>query len=116
MVGRRERVGIADRLRERSKGRQQEAKEKAASYKLASPIELLPLGLKQKIIQGGADNIIPMAMATEYVEAAKKKNDAVELFALKEADHFQLVDPKSPAWPTVQESVLSLLKSSGKGK
>jgi acetyl esterase/lipase len=87
-----------------------EAKEKAAIYDLASPITLLPLGVKQKMIQGGADNIIPMAMATEYVEVAKSKNDAVELIALKDADHFQLVDPRSPAWPTVQEAVKSLVK------
>lgn len=87
-----------------------EAKEKSAVYDQASPITLLPLGIKQKIIQGGADNIIPMAMATEYVEAAKKKNDAVELIALKDADHFQLVDPKSPAWPAVLEAVKSLVK------
>ncbi|HMZ21735.1 MAG TPA: alpha/beta hydrolase, partial [Blastocatellia bacterium] len=51
-----------------------EAKEQAAIYDQASPIRLLPLGVKQKIIQGDADNIIPLAMATEYVEAAKKKN------------------------------------------
>ncbi|MDQ3010316.1 MAG: alpha/beta hydrolase [Acidobacteriota bacterium] len=88
-----------------------EAKEKAASYNLASPIELLPLGVRQKIIQGGADNIIPMAMATEYIEAAKKKEDDAELIALKDADHFSLVDPKSAAWPTVQEAVLSLVKA-----
>jgi len=88
-----------------------EAKEKVAAYNLASPIELLPLGVKQKIIQGGADNIIPMAMATDYVEAAKKKKDDTELIALKDADHFSLVDPKSPAWPIVQEAILSLVKA-----
>lgn len=87
-----------------------EAKDNAALYNLASPIELLPLGVKQKIVQGGADNIIPMVMATDYAEAAKKKKDDVELIALKEADHFQLVDPKSPAWATVLESVKSLAK------
>jgi len=93
-----------------------EAQQKAAIYDQASPIQLLPIGVTQKIIQGGADNIIPMAMATEYVEAAKKKNDAVELIALKDADHFQLVDPKSPAWSAVQEAVLALVKPAGKAK
>ncbi len=88
-----------------------EAKEKAASYNLASPIDLLPLGVRQKIIQGGADNIIPMAMATEYIEAAKKKKDDAELIALKDADHFNLVDPKSAAWPSVREAILSLVKA-----
>lgn len=87
-----------------------EAKEKAAIYNLASPIELLPLGVKQKIVQGAADPIIPMTMATDYVEAAKKKKDDVELIALKEADHFQLVDPKSPAWAAVQEAVMALVR------
>jgi acetyl esterase/lipase len=87
-----------------------EAKEKATIYDQASPITLVPLGVKQKIIQGGADNIIPMVMATDYVEAAKKKNDQVELIALKDADHFQLVDPKSPAWAPVQEAVKSLVR------
>ena len=87
-----------------------EAKEKTAVYDQASPIQLLPLGVKQKIIQGDADTIIPMAMATDYVEAAKKKNDPAELIALKEADHFQLVDPKSAAWPAVLEAAKSLLK------
>jgi len=93
-----------------------EAQEKAAIYDQASPIQLLPIGVTQKIIQGGADNIIPMAMATEYVEAAKKKNDDAELIALKDADHFQLVDPKSPAWAAVQEAVLALVKPAGKAK
>ncbi len=93
-----------------------EAQQKAAIYDQASPVQLLPLGVKQKIIQGGADNIIPMAMATEYAEAAKKKKDDVELIVLKDADHFQLVDPKSPAWAAVQEAVLALVKPAGKAK
>lgn len=93
-----------------------EAKEKAPIYDQASPITLLPLSVKQKIIQGGADTIIPLAMATEYAEAAKKKKDDVELIVLKDADHFQLVDPKSPAWSAVQEAVLALVKPAGKAK
>jgi len=91
-----------------------EAKDKAAAFDSASPIKLLPLGIKQKIIQGGADTIIPMAMAVEYVEAAKQKQDDVELVALEKADHFQLVDPKSAAWAMVQDAVLALLKLKAK--
>lgn len=87
-----------------------EAKDKSAIYDQASPIALLPLGVRQKIVQGETDNIIPMAMATEYVEAAKKKNDQVELVAVERVGHFELVDPKSAAWPKVQEAVLSLVK------
>ena len=88
-----------------------EAKDKAAIYDQASPIALIPLGVKQKIIQGEADTTIPPAMATEYLEAAKKKKDGdVELIALKGTDHFQIVDPKSAAWASVLEAAKSLLK------
>ncbi len=88
-----------------------EAKDKAAIYDQASPIALIPLGVKQKIIQGEADTTIPPVMATEYLEAAKKKGDGnVELIALKDADHFQIVDPKSAAWAAVLEAAKSLLK------
>ena len=88
-----------------------EAKDKAAIYDQASPIALIPLGVKQKIIQGEADTTIPPAMASEYFEAAKKKKDGdVELIALKGTDHFQIVDPKSAAWASVLEAAKSLLK------
>lgn len=91
-----------------------EAKDKAAIYDQASPIALLPLGVKQKIVQGEADNIIPMAMANDYLESAKKKNDRAELIVIEKAGHFEIVDPKSAAWPTVQQAVLSLLKTDEK--
>jgi pimeloyl-ACP methyl ester carboxylesterase len=92
-----------------------EAKDKAAIYDQASPIALVPLGIKQKIVQGEADTIIPPAMATDYIEAAKRKQDSdVELISLKDADHFHIVDPKSAAWAAVLQAVTSLVKPQGK--
>jgi acetyl esterase/lipase len=86
------------------------AKERAATYNLASPVELLPLKIPHAIVQGDADPIIPMAMATEYVEAAKKKGDDVTLIAIEKAGHFEVVDPKSFAWARIQEEIQSMLK------
>lgn len=92
-----------------------EAKDKAMIYDQASPIALAPLGVKQKIIQGEADTIIPPAMATDYLEAAKRKHDGdVELISLKDADHFHIVDPKSAAWAAVLQAATSLVKPLGK--
>lgn len=92
-----------------------EAKDKAAIYDQASPIALVPLGVKQKIVQGESDTIIPPAMATDYLETAKRKNDGdVELISLKDADHFHLVDPKSAAWAAVLQAATSLVKPLGK--
>ena len=92
------------------------SKDKAANYNLGSPIELLPLKIKHTIVQGDADDIIPVAMATEYVEAAKKKGDDVKLVVIEKAGHFEIVDPKSFAGPMVKSEVLTLLKADGQGK
>ncbi|HQR31208.1 MAG TPA: alpha/beta hydrolase [Blastocatellia bacterium] len=94
-----------------------EAKDKAAIYDQVSPINLLPLGVKQKIIQGETDTIIPPAMATDYIAASQKKKDSdVELILVKNADHFNIVDPQAAAWATVLETAKSLIKPGAKTK
>lgn len=84
--------------------------EKASLYNLASPIALLPLKVKASIVQGNADPIIPMAMATEYVDAAKQKGDPVTLVTIENAGHFEVIDPKSSAWPKIKHEILGLLQ------
>jgi acetyl esterase/lipase len=92
------------------------AKDKAADYNQASPIELLPLGIPYAIVQGDSDTIIPLAMAKDYADAAKKKGDDAKLIVIEKAGHFEVVDPKSFAWAAVKDEVLALLKTSGPAK
>lgn len=92
------------------------AGEKAAIYNLGSPIELLPLRLPQVIVQGDSDTIIPPAMAREYVEAARKKGDPVKLSRIEKAGHFEVVDPNSPAWPVIRQSIQTMLAPPEKEK
>jgi len=87
------------------------ATDKAAIYNQASPIELLPLGIPYAIVQGDSDSIIPLAMAKDYADAAKKKGDDAKLVVIEKADHFVVVDPKSFAWESVRNEVLALLKA-----
>jgi acetyl esterase/lipase len=84
--------------------------EKEALYNLGSPMALLPLKVKASVVQGDADPIIPMAMATEYVDAAKGKGDPVTLVTIEKAGHFEIVDPQSFAWPKVKSEILRLLQ------
>ena len=88
------------------------ANDKAAIYDQASPIELLPLGIPSAIVQGSSDPIIPLDMAKDYAEAAKKKGDEAKLIVIEKAGHFEIVDPKSFAWEAVRNEVLALLKTS----
>jgi acetyl esterase/lipase len=90
------------------------ATDKTAIYNQASPIELLPLGVPSAIVQGSSDNIIPLEMAKEYADAAKKKGDDAKLVVIEKAGHFEIVDPKSFAWEMVKNEALALLKAKDK--
>lgn len=86
------------------------AKDFSDRYSQSSPIDLLPLGVKQTIIHGEVDNIVPLSMAKDYTEAAKQKSEEVKLVVIEKAGHFELVDPQSAAWQKVKDEVLELLK------
>jgi acetyl esterase/lipase len=87
------------------------AEENASLYDLASPLVRLPLRVRQVIVQGDSDRIIPTAMATEYIERAKQKGDDARLLLIEKAGHFELVDPQAAAWGQVKEAVLELVQT-----
>jgi acetyl esterase/lipase len=90
------------------------AKDLEPIYNQASPIELLPIGIKQSVIHGERDNLVPPEMSGDYAEAAKKKGDSVKLVIIENAGHFELVDPKSSAWSQVLDEVMELVEMNRK--
>jgi acetyl esterase/lipase len=78
-------------------------------YRSASPIELVPLGVAQRVLHGDNDDIVPLEISRRYVAAAKKSGDDSKLIEVAGAGHFELVDPRSSAWPVVKEAVLELV-------
>lgn len=76
-------------------------------YVVASPSELLPLGLRQTLIHGTEDPIVPLAMSVHYRNVARAAGDhRVSLKKVQGADHFDVIDPTSPQWPQVFERIL----------
>jgi acetyl esterase/lipase len=78
-------------------------------YRSASPIELVPLGVAQRLLHGTNDDIVPLEISRRYVAAAKKSGDDSTLIEVAGAGHFELIDPRSSAWPVVKEAVLELV-------
>ncbi|MBZ2185369.1 MAG: alpha/beta hydrolase fold domain-containing protein [Bryobacter sp.] len=78
-------------------------------YRLASPIERLPLGRPAVLIHGEADDIVPLEIARRYAEAARAQGDRVMLDVLP-GGHFELIDPQSAQWATVERRVLEMLR------
>lgn len=79
-------------------------------YQQASPIELLPIKVAQRLIHGSRDRIVPVDLSKDYKAMARTKGDDARLTIIAEADHFELIASRSSAWTAVKESVHSLLK------
>ena len=68
-------------------------------YAAASPLERLPLGVRQLLVQGLADYIPDLVDTNRsYVRAAMSAGDPVELVELRGVDHMQPIEPGSAAW------------------
>jgi acetyl esterase/lipase len=74
----------------------------------ASPIELLPLGVEQRLLTGSHDTTVPPALARAYAKSAEAAGDTVTVVEIPAAGHFELVAPSSSAWQAVRKAVLDL--------
>jgi acetyl esterase/lipase len=71
-----------------------------------SPLELLPLGARQIVIHGEADDDVPHSMSVRYVEAAQGE---AELVSLPQTGHFEPIDPQAPAFAQTLAAIQRLL-------
>jgi acetyl esterase/lipase len=78
-------------------------------YAAASPIELLPAGVPQRLIHGEDDDVVPLSLSERYCEAARGCGDDVALEPLPKTGHLELIDPRSHAWPVVLRALCNLL-------
>jgi acetyl esterase/lipase len=78
-------------------------------YADGSPAALLPLGLRQVLIVGSDDGIVPPGLVKDYQQAAQTAGDSVAYFELPGLSHLDPIDPSSQAWETVRAQVLALV-------
>jgi acetyl esterase/lipase len=76
------------------------------AYADTSPRALLPLGVEQLIVSGNEDGIVPAPFGRDYARAATEAGDKVTTLDLPGADHFALIDPRSPGWARVRDRLL----------
>ncbi len=81
------------------------ARQQPARYADASPADHLPLGVPTVVIHGTKDNVVPLAMNRSFVDRARKAGDDMRLVMPEDADHFDVIDPKSKVWPQVLEAL-----------
>lgn len=64
----------------------------------ASPIERLPLGVRQLLVHGERDRVVPAELSRLYVAEAKRRGDDAEVLVQPKAGHMDVVNPRSKAW------------------
>lgn len=78
-------------------------------YAEASPVTLLPLAMPQRMLHGDADPIVPLAQSEAFAADSAARGGEICVEFVEGAGHFDLIAPFSPAWPRVEQAVLSLL-------
>ena len=74
-------------------------------YSEASPMALLPLGVPQWLIQGGADPIVSVESVRSYAVAAAHAGDQVRLQEQPGNGHFESAVPRGSAWKALLTAV-----------
>jgi acetyl esterase/lipase len=82
-------------------------------YREADPMELSIPQARQCLIHGAADDVVPPDFSRDYVAAkqkhsGKEKEDA-HLLEIPGAGHFDVIDPRSPAWKQIEATILKLV-------
>ena len=74
--------------------------ERSDAYRLAAPIELLPLGptVTQLVVHGDEDNRVPISQSLDYARAALAVDDRVELARFASMGHFEVLEPDHESW------------------
>jgi dipeptidyl aminopeptidase/acylaminoacyl peptidase len=80
-------------------------------YRMASPIERLPLGVPTLLVHGARDDTVPVSMSEAYAAAARRAGDDVELVVPEREGHFEPIDPASASWAAVVARLARLARS-----
>jgi acetyl esterase/lipase len=86
-----------------------DAKHFPERYSAADPGQLLPLGVRQVLVQGTEDDQIPPQIPGRWADNARRQGDSVDIRIVPGAGHFDIVDPESSAWHVTRDAMLSLL-------
>lgn len=76
-------------------------------YQNADPMTR-PSSVAQWLIHGLEDDSVSASFSRGYVDLKRTKGEDVHLVEIPRAGHFDLIDPQSPAWAAVEETVFRL--------
>jgi acetyl esterase/lipase len=82
--------------------------EAPSRYREASPIERLPLGVRQRLVTGSLDAVVPPAFGEMYALEARRRGDDAAHVLVEGAGHFELIAPTTEAFRVVLGAIQAL--------
>jgi|SRR5579863_774044 acetyl esterase/lipase len=81
-------------------------------YREADPMQLSIPQASQWLVHGSDDDVVPPDFSRDYVAAKRKRSvrekEDAHLLEIPGSGHFDVIDPRTPAWKQIQELVLRL--------
>jgi acetyl esterase/lipase len=84
--------------------------EVAEHYQEADPRQLSISKAREVLIYGTKDDVVPPDFSRKYVEVKRAKGENVKLVEIANADHYDVIDPRSEAWKQIEGAVCELLR------
>jgi len=78
-------------------------------YHEADPMQL-KIKATQWLLHGLADDVVPPSFSHNYVAQKQEAGENAHLLEVAAAGHLELIDPRSTAWPRVEQTVLHLVQ------
>ncbi len=75
-------------------------------YLAGNPGDLLPLKVPHYLLQGTEDDQIPPELPKIWAERGRRMGENITVDIILGADHLDVVDPESMAWPKVRATLL----------
>jgi hypothetical protein len=83
---------------------------RSSVYSDTSPVEMLPLGVRQVSVNGHRDLIAPPVLGEDYTRKAKATGDNAEVVVVLNTAHVELVSPGTEAFRIETEKLKDMLK------
>jgi acetyl esterase/lipase len=79
-------------------------------YQEAEPMKLGMGTTEQWLVHGLLDDVVPADFSHGYYEQKRKRGENVHLIEIEKAGHFEMIDPRSAAWPKIEQILVDGLR------
>jgi dipeptidyl aminopeptidase/acylaminoacyl peptidase len=77
-------------------------------YRIADPIQLLPLEDRCVLIHGDDDDRVPVDISRRFHNRATRTGTNIKLVELPHTGHFEIIDPVTPAFQSVLDAITTV--------